>query len=199
MKKGLVFALCVIMTCGLLVAGCSNNTGIDTVEIDSLPYSIPYYKDSTIDLVSLDMCQREYDNHGKTTYQVEVLLTIDVSSILQLSDNDKYWADRDVEVAPFECSIYCYDNGLSFDDLKYVNTYEDDSTGYRYIQFTTDGLEEYFNDFSGSKISIRSFTDMGDAEKPNESKERKMYAYTTDEFEELPDILPQEELLQSLM
>ena len=198
MKKGLIVALCLV-ACGLLLAGCSYDTGIETVEINALPYSIPYYKDSTIDLVSIDMCQREYDNHGKTTYQVEVLLTVDASNVLQLSDDDKYWADRDVEVAPFECSIYCYDNGLSFDDLKYVNTYDDDSTGYRYIQFTTEGLEEYFNDFSGSKISIHTFVDVGNAEKPDDPKERKMYTYTTEEFGELPAVLPQEELLQRLV
>lgn len=66
MRKILSVLLCVILL--VTMVGCGGNSytppTYKNIDIENLPYSVPYYKDSALDILSVEMYQAAGDLYG---------------------------------------------------------------------------------------------------------------------------------------
>nr|DAM29214.1 MAG TPA: protein of unknown function (DUF4969) [Caudoviricetes sp.] len=201
MKKIFSVLLCVILL--VTMAGCGGNSytppTYKNIDIENLPYSVPYYKNSTLDILSVEMYQAAGDLYGKYIFTPYVICKIDKTSIDQLSENDRFWVRDEVDIS-YSCHIDSEKHDLIFEDFPNVVIYDGDD-GFRYVIFSLDPPKDsdgyFFEDFSDSKISFSVFRYMKEVGKEDDEMEREMYSYDLEnpevlDFMSLPEDVREE-------
>ncbi len=191
MKK---FSVLVVLFCFFItsVTACGKSaSGYEHFEIKELPYSIPYYNDANIDIVSINLYQDEYEDHGKIEYTPYVIVLVDESQVSQLSEDDAYWAKEEIDVS-YSCSIMNVDNGAIAEDLRFI---ERGKLGeYTFIAYSILDLypnpdkEKFYKNFDNSSVSLYVHVTRTDSESSTKEPVKEFYSYSTEDIKDVPSI-----------
>ncbi len=183
MKKGLCVALALVMIFAVAagLVGCGEGSkDFDISYIESFPYKIPYYKDTSINVTSVDFYQTEIEDYGKIEYMPYIIIKVDETEKEGLSVNDLHWANEEIEVS-YTCQMDSDSNDLLSAELNLITSGKA-SDGNSYYAFSFFDVykekEKYYENFSGSMVEVSICIRQKNSEETDDETVRHYYEYS---------------------